>query len=153
MARILVLLAVLFLGPRLGAQSTPIAGGERVRVTTNTSPPRRVVGTMVQLTRDSLIILARPPWNLEPTREAFFIRSVRSVEVKRPTSTRGIVAGAFLGSVAGAVAAAVGLSASADSGEIMFGGAIVAVAGAVGAAVGGTIGYVVDRAGWTEVVP
>ena len=148
-----VLAFLLVVGPQLGAQSVAPSLGERVRVTTNTSPSRRVVGTLVQLSRDSLTILARPPHNLEPTREAFHIGTVRSIDVKRPSTTRAIWAGAFIGSLAGAGTAAVGLSASADSGEHMFGGIIVAVAGAAGAMLGGVIGYVVDREGWTEVFP
>ena len=88
----MALIALLALS--LPAQAT-VAPGARVRVHAERPVDRWVWGRLVQLTTDSVIVLADPPARLLPTREAFAVAQVRSLHVRRRTM-RGAVAGALL---------------------------------------------------------
>ena len=87
----------------LRAQAT-VAAGDRVRVHAERPVDRWVWGRLVQLTTDSVIVLADPPARLLPTREAFAVTQLRSLHVSRRTM-RGAVIGALLfGGLAGFLA-------------------------------------------------
>ena len=128
----------------------PVRPGDRVRVTL-TSGPRRYIGTLLELTADSVHMSPTPP---QPA--VSFLRSdVRRIDVSlgpRRNIRKGLVVGALTGVGIGAI---FGLSqrddwlfGSAEEQALMFG----TYAGALGAAIGAVVGALTYTDWWEPAV-
>jgi hypothetical protein len=150
---VLVLLCV-FVNSATGA--TALVTGDRVRVTLIAREPQPVIGSVLELPKDELVLVAEP----DSSRRAIPLAAIEKLEVSRgrqSSALKGAAWGALIFAIPGAVlGASAGGVEDETAAETSIAGAAAAgfaVGAVIGAGVGALLGSFGHHEKWKEVSP